>query len=94
VPKHDFTKIYINEFVIALLGTIDFLDHQGRVDFRTIPEEKPYLVFQIGAADPDLAVEAALKVFVSFHTTFHFVFNRHRHYFILTVVTFLIVHKT
>jgi tRNA-dihydrouridine synthase 2 len=33
-----------------------------RAMFTTHPIEKPYLIYQIGSADPDLAVQAALTV--------------------------------
>ena len=33
-----------------------------RAVFATHPVEKPYLIYQIGSADPELAVKAALKV--------------------------------
>lgn len=42
------------------LGTVDFLDPNKKVVFRTYPaEELGKLIFQIGSADPELAVQAA-----------------------------------
>ncbi|KAG0221454.1 tRNA-dihydrouridine(20) synthase [NAD(P)+]-like [Actinomortierella wolfii] len=42
-------------------GTIDYLVN-GNVVFRTHPSEKDRLVFQIGSANPDTALQAALTV--------------------------------
>ncbi|KAG0221429.1 tRNA-dihydrouridine(20) synthase [NAD(P)+]-like [Actinomortierella wolfii] len=42
-------------------GTIDYLIN-GNVVFRTHPSEKDRLVFQIGSANPDTALQAALTV--------------------------------
>lgn len=46
------------------LDCVDFVaEKDGKLAFRTCPaQEKPYLIFQLGTADPELAVEAALKV--------------------------------
>lgn len=45
------------------LSTIDFLDPNDKVVFRTHPaSESGKLIFQIGSANPDLAVEAAKVV--------------------------------
>ncbi|KXZ50145.1 hypothetical protein GPECTOR_17g781 [Gonium pectorale] len=48
------------------LGTVDFLDkggeQGGRLMFRTSPDEKPRLVFQLGTAEPALALAAASVV--------------------------------
>lgn len=42
------------------LGTVDFVNSKTNlVDFRLSPEEKSRLVFQIGSADPELALQAA-----------------------------------
>lgn len=41
------------------LGTIDYVDANDRLVFRTHSSEKDRLVFQIGSADPDLALQAA-----------------------------------
>lgn len=42
-------------------GTIKYMK-KGRSIFECHPIEKPYLIFQLGSADPKLAVEAALLV--------------------------------
>lgn len=39
-----------------------YRDDKGSVIFKTVPEEKPYLVFQLGAATPEGAVAAAKLV--------------------------------
>ncbi len=45
------------------INSIDYTLENGTLVFRTIPNlEKGKLIFQIGSADPELAVEAALKV--------------------------------
>lgn len=45
------------------LATTDFLDSANKVVFRTHPaSERGRLIFQIGSANPDLAVEAATVV--------------------------------
>lgn len=45
-----------------LLGTIDFIDKDNRVIFRTCPEERDRVVFQLGSSDPERALNAALLV--------------------------------
>ncbi|KAI9148529.1 tRNA-dihydrouridine synthase 2 [Blastocladiella emersonii ATCC 22665] len=47
--------------VNELLGTIDYVK-KGTLNFRCLPAEKPRLIFQMGTADPDLAVQAAQTV--------------------------------
>lgn len=42
-------------------GTIDYVK-DGKLIFRTHPIERPFLVFQLGSSDPQLAVKAALTV--------------------------------
>ncbi|KAL1919035.1 uncharacterized protein VTP21DRAFT_2416 [Calcarisporiella thermophila] len=42
-------------------GTIDYVKN-GALNFRTHPCEKDKLIFQMGTADPDLALQAALTV--------------------------------
>lgn len=54
-------KEYILELYIEDNGTIDY-NVKGVSVFRTHPSEKDRLVFQIGSANADLALEAALKV--------------------------------
>ena len=44
------------------LHTTDFISPDGKLVFRTCNQEKDRLIFQIGSADPQLAVQAALKV--------------------------------
>lgn len=46
----------------AISGTISFNGKQERAMFTCHPIEKPYLIFQVGSADPDLAVQAARMV--------------------------------
>jgi tRNA-dihydrouridine synthase len=41
------------------LNTIDFVDPEGALVFRTNEEERRHVVFQLGTADPDLALQAA-----------------------------------
>ncbi|KAI0275475.1 hypothetical protein BC834DRAFT_947463 [Gloeopeniophorella convolvens] len=47
---------------IAVSGTISYNGKQERAMFTCHPVEKPYLIFQIGSADPELAVQAARLV--------------------------------
>ncbi|ORZ35409.1 hypothetical protein BCR44DRAFT_1434156 [Catenaria anguillulae PL171] len=47
--------------VNELLGTVDYVKN-GTLNFRTAPREKSRLVFQLGTADPELAVQAAQLV--------------------------------
>ena len=44
------------------LGTIDFIDAKGSLTFRTIPEEKERLVFQVGTSSAALALQSAENV--------------------------------
>jgi tRNA-dihydrouridine synthase 2 len=52
------------------LGTIDFIDHSGALNLRIHPSgtfdhnnlESKRLILQLGTADPENAVLAALKV--------------------------------
>lgn len=48
-------------FVNKVSGTIDYVK-DGKLIFRTHPVEKDRLVFQLGSADPVLALQAALTV--------------------------------
>ncbi|CAG8477677.1 11303_t:CDS:10 [Diversispora eburnea] len=43
-------------------GLISYVDNKDSVNFKTHSIEKSKLIFQIGTADPDLALQAALKV--------------------------------
>lgn len=48
---------------VALLDTVDYVsNNSGSVVFRTCGEEKSNVVFQIGTADPILALQAAERV--------------------------------
>lgn len=44
------------------LGTIDFVDHKGKVLFRTCPKERDRVVVQLGSNDPERALRAAKLV--------------------------------
>jgi tRNA-dihydrouridine synthase 2 len=46
---------------VAITGIISY-NGVSRAIFTTHPIEKPYLIYQIGSADPDLAVQAAKTV--------------------------------
>lgn len=48
-------------YVNKISGTVDYIK-EGKLIFRTHPIEKNRLVFQLGSADPDLALQAALTV--------------------------------
>jgi tRNA-dihydrouridine synthase 2 len=52
------SKRIVNE----ALGTIDFIDDTDTLNLRVHPSETSKLVVQIGSADPELAVQAALVV--------------------------------
>ncbi|GBB92742.1 hypothetical protein RclHR1_02050015 [Rhizophagus clarus] len=43
-------------------GLIAYIDNKNTINFRSHPIEKSRLIFQIGTSDPDLALQAALKV--------------------------------
>lgn len=45
-----------------ILGTVDYVMSDGHVVFRTCPEEKGKVFFQLGTCDAERAVAAALKV--------------------------------
>ena len=44
------------------LGTIDFVDNKDVLTFRTVPEEKERLVFQVGTSSAALALQSAQLV--------------------------------
>ena len=44
------------------LGTVDFLDEDGGVCFRTMDGESSKVIFQMGASDPDVAAECAKMI--------------------------------
>ncbi|KAJ3778902.1 hypothetical protein FB446DRAFT_631238 [Lentinula raphanica] len=48
--------------VDPITGVISYNGQQNRAIFTSHPIEKPYLIYQIGSADPALAVQAAKKV--------------------------------
>lgn len=50
------------------LGTVDFYK-KGALIWRTHPKEKSKLIFQLGTSDPQLALQAALLVYL-FHLHF------------------------
>ncbi|KAJ3044796.1 tRNA-dihydrouridine(20) synthase [NAD(P)+]-like [Rhizophlyctis rosea] len=45
-----------------VLGTVDFIEPTGKLCLRIHPDERDKFVVQLGTADPDLAVQAALLV--------------------------------
>ena len=47
--------------IIALTGVVSY-NGKSRAIFTTHPIEKPYLIYQIGSADPETAVQAAKTV--------------------------------
>lgn len=56
-----FSISVVDSFYIAVTGVISY-NGKSRAMFTTHPLEKPYLVYQIGSADPELAVQAAKTV--------------------------------
>jgi len=48
--------------VDARTGVITYTNKNGASVFTTHPIERPYLIYQIGSADPELAYAAAMKV--------------------------------
>lgn len=61
-------KLYSFECVlrIAVLGTIEYYDNKNALVFQTTADEKEYLVLQLGVPTPELAVQAAKIVYLSF----------------------------
>lgn len=49
-------------YFLEILGTIDFIDDNNLVVFRTCAKEKGRLIFQLGSCDPDRALQAARVV--------------------------------
>ena len=45
-------------FFLAATGVVNY-NRKSRAIWSTHPIEKPYLIYQIGSADPELAVKAA-----------------------------------
>ena len=58
----DFDSILI--FYVEILGTIDFIDDDHKVVFRTCDKEKTKVVLQLGTCDPNRALKAAQLVYV------------------------------
>ena len=51
----------LTRIILAVTGLISY-NGKSRAMFTTHPIEKPYLIYQIGSSDPDLAVRAAKTV--------------------------------
>lgn len=49
-------------FYLEILGTVDFIDDNNLIVFRTCKSEKGRLIFQLGSCDPDRALQAARVV--------------------------------
>lgn len=45
------------------LGTVDYIKNGNTLVLRTHKEERSRLIFQLGSADPELALQAALTVY-------------------------------
>ncbi|XP_062619891.1 tRNA-dihydrouridine(20) synthase [NAD(P)+]-like [Saccostrea cucullata] len=58
----DFKILKSKRIENAALGTVDFVLSDGTIIFRTFPEEKDKLIFQIGTADAKRALKAAQKI--------------------------------
>ncbi|KAI0296327.1 hypothetical protein B0F90DRAFT_1819999 [Multifurca ochricompacta] len=58
----DKAMVLAERVVDPISGTISYNGKQERAMFTCHPIEKPYLIFQVGSADPDLAVQAARVV--------------------------------
>ena len=58
----DFRLLRSKRIVNTLLGTVDFIDSEGVVVFRTCPREKEKVILQLGTADGERAVAAAKLV--------------------------------
>jgi len=54
--------LHAERVVDPVSGTVSFNGKQERAMFTCHPIEKPYLIFQVGSANPDLAVQAARVV--------------------------------
>ena len=54
-----------------VLGTVDFVTDDDKLCLRIHPDERDKLVVQLGTADPDLAVQAALLVYVALSSPLH-----------------------
>nr|GAT55804.1 tRNA-dihydrouridine synthase 2 [Mycena chlorophos] len=58
----DKAVLHSERVVDPVTGLVSYNGKQGRAIFTTHPIEKPYYIFQMGSADPDLAVQAARMV--------------------------------
>lgn len=58
----DHRIVTCKRIVNEALNTVDLVDKDGRVIFRTCPEERNKLVFQIGSNDPERALRAAKMI--------------------------------
>jgi tRNA-dihydrouridine synthase 2 len=55
--------VVLSDNTTAATGVVSYVGKsQSKAMFTTHPLEKPYLIYQIGSADPDLAVQAAKVV--------------------------------
>ncbi|KZV66563.1 FMN-linked oxidoreductase [Peniophora sp. CONT] len=54
--------LHAKRVVDPVSGTISYMGQQSKAMFTCHPLEKPYFIFQIGSANPDLAVQAAKVV--------------------------------
>ncbi|KAK8814860.1 hypothetical protein WA556_006899 [Blastocystis sp. ATCC 50177/Nand II] len=50
----------------SVLGTIEYYDNKNALVFQTTADEKEHLVLQLGVPTPELAVQAAKIVYLSF----------------------------
>lgn len=55
----DYRVVTLNRFENSQLGTVDYVDDRNKVIFRTCPEERGKVVFQLGSNNPERALEAA-----------------------------------
>jgi len=58
----DYKLVGCKRYVNHALGTVDFINNEDHVVFRTCPEEKPKLVLQFATNCPDRALRAAKLV--------------------------------
>jgi tRNA-dihydrouridine synthase 2 len=56
------SSVHDHDYFKAVSGTISYNGKQERAMFTCHPIEKPYLIFQVGSANPELAVQAARVV--------------------------------
>jgi len=61
----EFLFLFFNLYIDSL-GTIDYVDpKRNAIDLRIHPSEKGKLVFQMGTANADLALKAAMKMYLN-----------------------------